>query len=477
MKKILSVLLLLALSLSLFGCAAGGEPEAQTPKGLLVGYARENITPTESVPMGGYGNTDKRWSKQYLDYLYATCIAVTGANGESVILYTMDLMSGQSNAFADAVRESVSEKTGVPVSNIILHGTHSHSTPAVSETKYPVIAAYRETLTSQLIAAAEAAWADRSEAQLYTGAVDVPGMNFVRHYEINDGTYAGSNFGDYSAGIKDHASPNDPQMQLAKFDRLDESKQDIYLMNWAAHPCFTGGIDKYDLSADFIGAARTYVEARTGGLFAYFTAAAGNQNTVSQIESEKHGLDKDSYGEKLGGYYMDALKSMTLTEGAEVSVIEQVYVGQVNHELEELKPQALDIYEYFQDTGDRAGGNRMANEIGLSSVYHCAAIVNRSKLPETRNLTLHAAHIGNFAFITAPYEMFAQSGMDIKAGSPYDRTFIISMQHGSDGYIPTKMAYDYGCYESHTGKYAPGTAELLVEEFVGMLNTLHETAK
>jgi len=94
MKKILSVLLLLALSLSLFGCAAGGEPEAQTPKGLLVGYARENITPTESVPMGGYGNTDKRWSKQYLDYLYATCIAVTGANGESVILYTMDLMSG-----------------------------------------------------------------------------------------------------------------------------------------------------------------------------------------------------------------------------------------------------------------------------------------------------------------------------------------------------------------------------------------------
>ena len=112
-----------------------------------------------------------------------------------------------------------------------------------------------------------------------------------------------------------------------------------------------------------------------------------------------------------------------------------------------------------------------------SKIVALRKLDNRAKLPATRNLTLHAARIGNFAFITAPYEMFAQSGMDIKAGSPFDLTFIISMQHGSDGYIPTKPAYDYGCYESHTGKYAPGTAELLVEEFVGMLNTLHETAK
>ena len=473
MKKMISLVLLLALTLSLFGCTTAKEPEVETPKGLQVGYARENITPEESVPMGGYGNTDKRWSKSYLDYLYVTCIAVTGTNGESVILFTMDLMSGQGSSFADPIRQTISEKTGVPVSNILFHGTHSHSTPSLASTEYPVVKTYREKVIGQIVAAAEAAWADRSETQLYTGRTTVEGMNFVRHYEIADGTYAGSNFGSYSAGIVGHAAPNDPEMLIAKFDRLDEAKQDIYMMNWAAHPCFTGGMDKYDLSADFIASARDYVEQQTGGLFAYFTGAAGNQNTGSQIDSEKHGLKKDTYGQKLGGYYVEALNSLTAVEGTEVNVVENIYEAQVNHELEELKSQALDIYNYFQDTGDRAAGNKMANEIGLSSVYHCAAIVNRSKLPATRNLILHAAHIGEFAFITAPYEMFAQSGMDIKSGSPYDTTFIISMQNGSDGYIPTKPAYDYGCYESHTGKYAPGTAELLVEEFVGMLEQLH----
>ena len=55
-------------------------------------------------------------------------------------------------------------------------------------------------------------------------------------------------------------------------------------------------------------------------------------------------------------------------------------------------------------------------------------------------------------------------------------TFVITCSGPHVGYIPTKEAYEYGCYESHTSKLSPGTAEALVEQFVTMLSDLHATA-
>ena len=34
---------------------------------------------------------------------------------------------------------------------------------------------------------------------------------------------------------------------------------------------------------------------------------------------------------------------------------------------------------------------------------------------------------------------------------------------GGNGYIPTQAAHEYGCYESHTGRFVAGTGEELVK--------------
>ena len=59
--------------------------------------------------------------------------------------------------------------------------------------------------------------------------------------------------------------------------------------------------------------------------------------------------------------------------------------------------------------------------------------------------------------------MFASHGASIKANSPFDTTFVITCCNGGNGYIPTQQAHDYGCYESHTGRFIPGTGEELVK--------------
>ena len=72
--------------------------------------------------------------------------------------------------------------------------------------------------------------------------------------------------------------------------------------------------------------------------------------------------------------------------------------------------------------------------------------------------------------------MWAASALSIKEQSPFDMTFVITCSGAYIGYIPTKDAYEYGCYESHTSKLSPGTAEALVENFVSMLEDMHTAA-
>ena len=58
-----------------------------------VGHGRTDITPQESVPLRGYGSTSNRMSQTVLDPLYATCLALTDASGETALLFGLDLIA------------------------------------------------------------------------------------------------------------------------------------------------------------------------------------------------------------------------------------------------------------------------------------------------------------------------------------------------------------------------------------------------
>ena len=68
-----------------------GNVSVHTETELRVGYARTDITPTEPVPLRGYGNASHRMSERVLSPLCATCLAVTDGRGETVLIYALDL--------------------------------------------------------------------------------------------------------------------------------------------------------------------------------------------------------------------------------------------------------------------------------------------------------------------------------------------------------------------------------------------------
>lgn len=438
---------------------------------IRVGYGRTDITPEMPINMGGYGNPDKRISNNVLDPLKATCVAITDAQDNTLLLFCTDAIGVQS-MFTDEVRKIIQERFGIAPNHVMVSATHSHSTPdlgASVKLDHPHAPKY----INGLVNAAEQALADREEAEIYIGRGEANGLNFVRHYAQINGEYYGSNFGSSKlAPTKGHAEPADPEFQLIKFAR--ENGQDILMMNWQAHPCSTGGIQKYNVSADYIGTLRRYIEDNTGMHFIYFQGACGNQTTSSQIKGEHIEQDRDIIGIALAKKVLPALEKLYQVNGGLIKVAELEFEYPVNHTEDHLVPAAQEVQKVWEETRDRPRCNAMAVERGMRSVYHAGAVIRKSKMGEMSSLPIKAVCVGDIAFACAPYEMFGANGVEIKTQSPFAKTFVLGYTNGSHGYLPTRKAFEYRCYEANTTRFAPGIGEGLSGAFVNLLKGLKD---
>ncbi len=417
MKKFLTLLLASIMLLSL--CACGGEKtEEQAGKRVFsVGVSRINITPQNAtnLPMEGYKD---QISQGILSFLYATCVAITDEQNNTLLLYTVDRCESERET-VDELRSRLEASTGIPGDNISVSSTHTHSSPKISS---------MPDYVDQLVQVGEEALADRAPATIVAGSYDVPNMNFVRHYVLNDGTVAGDNFGDKSVGYKDHTSVADPNMRLIRFQR--EEKKDVLMVNWQVHPRVASSGDTQEgratrnlLSSDFVGYAREHVEAKEDVIMAYYTGASGNVNHFSHLTAEKGLVSKEAkvYGQQFGDHVITAMK-----------------------ELKSLP------------TGN----------VG-------------SKSAPLGAFKMHAYTLGSsIGFATVPAEIFHETGSQIREGSGCELTFVMSCTNGRNTYIPIEEVWSYTTnnsdlpYEMSICRYPKGTAEELAATLGQMLTEL-----
>ena len=209
MKKLLCLCMVLVLALPLFACGekeTGGEDV--TPEGLYIGFGQANITPPFGIPLGGYGQVENRLAESMFDPLYATCLAIRDG-GDVYLLYNMDALRTEVD-WANEIRYRLELTLDIKPANVMVMSTHSHSTPEHRSGRVKEM--HWEIYMKGALEAAEAAIADLSPAKLSVGSKQVEKMNFVRHYEMNDGTYFGSNFGSTASGFKGHATIGDHEL-------------------------------------------------------------------------------------------------------------------------------------------------------------------------------------------------------------------------------------------------------------------------
>lgn len=473
MKKYISVLVAAALALSMTACGAQvGQTEvteaaSEKTAAFSVGFGKADFTPDQPVGLAGYGRTDLRISNGVISYLYAICVAITDAEGETVLLYSLDLGSP---GYALKYLTDVSKATGVPEDHIVMAATHTHSAPDYGA-KTPGSSAALLKLQKALIKAGEAAMADRKPAQMLGGSVQVTGMNFVRHYLCNDGTYYGDGFGSSASGLKAHATEADGQLQVVRFVR--EGGKDIYLTNFQCHPHQTGGSDKHDISSDVVGEYRTALEKDLGVEVIYFSGAGGNLNSHSRIPEEQATQDFKAWGRRLAEY-VKKIEFRPLQTGS-VQAVSGEFRGEVDHSTDqwaEICHELRTAWDQGQIDTKELKELGLTYGISLNSPYHAGAIYTRSTLGETEGFPIYAFAFGDVGFVAAPYEMFDTNGVCIKEHSPFAMTVIATQANGGNGYFPSDFTFTYGSYETDTTKYVQGTAEVLADQFVELLAQL-----
>lgn len=418
MKKALSLILCIILSMSLFvACESPTDDTAVEANGQFsVGYGVADISPKESVMLGGFGDHEERYSNKVTEPLAVTCIAVTGEDGETVLVMAYDL-SNSYDVWTKPTREAVSEATGVPFDHIMITCSHTHSGPYIKA--YPI---YQEEVKNQSIAAATQAMADRAPATIsgsYTRVEEK--VNCNRHYLLADGTYMGEGVG---AVPKDqligHFTNPDNLLQVIKFVR--EDKKDIVMMNWQAH--YLGSkLDYNACTSDYPGVMRATVEKALDCHSIFILSASGNMNSWSQFANEMKFKYHTELGQFLGNKVVD-----------------------LNDKLQPMNIGDVQITEVMQP---------------------CRSI---SKKGEMIEIPIYALSFGDFGMVFAPYEMFDTNAMAVRDNSPFPMTMVASCSNESHSYIPTPPSWDWEAkYEVRITKFEKGTAEELEQKFVDML--------
>lgn len=432
--------------------------------GLMVGYAKIDITPDYQVGLAGYSNAESRRSEMVEERIYATCIALTGGE-DTILLYTIDNCNCD-HEMAEEIREEVTAATGIPGEKIFCAATHSHNCPGWCS--YPEAEQYKADVRAACAKAAREALDDRAKAQMLAAKPEFPGMNFVRHAMLADGRVA-------SPGVPDkkenpavsYLGKPDNQMVLIKFER-EGNKKPILLVNWQGHPDGSKVIGFHSICSSYPGMLREALSALSGCLVAYFTGADGNMSPESRIPADKHNLNWREYGYKMAGLAYEAMKQLEPVEGAQIATKRFMFEAEINHTWDHMLEQANEVFDLWKAT-DKKTGDALGKQYDFSSVYQARAIRTRASMGKTILLEINAFRVGDIGFTTGTYEMFSDAGIFIKENSPFAYTFLLT---GNSTYIPSASAHQYRCYEADTGLYAPGTAEKLADKYVEMLNEI-----
>jgi len=432
MKKLLSLILVFALMLSIAACGASGEEETpEAAASLSVGYAAVDISPYDSLPLDGYAGTqwapENRWSNG-VDYpLYAIAIAITDANDKTMIIVALDMLLA---VMADAMRQAIEAETGVPKENILIHCTHNHNGVAVRVSD-PKVVNYITQLTQNVQKIAKDAMADRKTVQevatTFTHAED---CNTVRHYLTSDGEYMSSNKSQRAEGVEwyGHTTVPDDMIQLVRFTR--EGGKPVVMMNYQGHLC--ASINMSLATSDYAGVMRNYVETEMDCLSMFIQGGGGNLAMGTQLKGEVLRASSQDYkhlGQTLGADAVAAASTFAPLTFDNIAHTEQMTM------IDTLSGGKLKVY-------------------------------------------LNVFAIGDFALVSAPFEIFDTNAMYVRENSPYKMTFYASCTNGSNQYLATPECFDWRySYEAFGSIGAKGAAETVQNELLRMLGELFGTER
>lgn len=258
---------------------------------LRLGTAKVDITPAHPVPLAGFASRGNQVFERVASRLFARTFVFeqTAADGsiEHALLLVADLLFW-SNESVRKLRLQIQEQYGIPAERTILHATHTHSGPSVSERTIGIGApdeAYLAELERLLMDSIDRAFRTIEPVTVYrgTGSCDI-GIN---RRETRQGQIL---LGRNPQGTVDN------EVNAIVF-ATNQGHNKALLVHYACHPTLT---DANAVSSEFCGKAMELLEQRMlpdETVCAYLQGCCGDINPYGSANT---GYDGNTAISKLG---------------------------------------------------------------------------------------------------------------------------------------------------------------------------------
>ena len=370
-------------------------------KNLQVGFNVQDITPDNmGFPMYGYGAREKM-SEGVHDPLQARTV-IFRRGKKAWALCVLDMI-GISSEIVNRIRAQVAKKTDLNADSIIISCIHTHSGPSFSEPEN-----WDGDIETKIAKGIISAWETRQPATFGTGA------GFLYGYHLNR---------------RWMERPVDPGVNVVRVDDLDGNLLGL-VANFGLHPVVMG-YDNFQISSDYVGYARNFVEEQLGGTMVFANGAAGNVNPITKTV-RKQLADRRAFVTMTGEKYFGKKKIIEFADRA----------GGRFDECEEIGHALGDQIVYVASGID--------TEDPGAKPWWFQGFVNHLEAGEEL-IEVMAVGIADFGIVTEPGEVLVETGLDLKEkmrAKGYRFPWVVSYANDWQSYLAPKEAFLEGGYEA-----------------------------
>jgi hypothetical protein len=219
------------------------------------------------------------------------------------------------------------------------------------------------------------------------------------------------------------AGPVDRSVGVLRVDTADGTPL-ASVVNYTCHPVILGP-RSLAVSADFVGQTRSIVESATGVPMLFVQGACGDINPLGGVRPDDANLLR--LGTILAGEVVRIWAGIRQTTG-------EARLAAVRAEVE------LPVAEL---PGQAQGGGSWDVAARLEREFPWAVEMGE----HGAQMEVQALAVSDLGIVAHASEPFVETGLQIKAASPFARTFFAGFANGCVGYVPVADAYPHGGYE------------------------------
>ncbi|MCS6977829.1 MAG: neutral/alkaline non-lysosomal ceramidase N-terminal domain-containing protein [Gemmatales bacterium] len=468
----------LALASFVIFCAVQWFPMAfASEKGFRAGAYAQDITP-DQFPISVNGGMQDRLAHGVHDRLHARCLVLD--DGQTKLAFAVCDSCMIPREIMDEAKRLASEQTGIPVTNMLISATHTHTAPTVAGAfQSEANVQYAKALPKLIAKGITEAHARLQPARIGWAVGKDPTQVFNRRWKMEPGTISPDPFGrntdrvkmnpGYQAkGLIEPAGPIDPDVSILAVQTRD-GKPLALLANYSLH--YVGGVSP--LSADYFGAFADRIaqllEAPKEFVGIMSNGTSGDVNNINfagppparQREFEQCKIVANSVAQAA----LEAYRRIEFKDHVPLAVAERDITLGVRRPTAEEVAQAKEILAQAKGPVLQTLPEVYARETVLLAEY-----------PPSVPVKLQAMRVGDLGIAAIPCEVFAEIGLELKKRSPLQPMFTISLANGYNGYLPTPEQHKLGGYETWRARSSYLEVDASTKITATILELLNEVA-